>query len=177
MKNIKISVIGLGYVGLPLAMEFGKHFKVIGFDKNEDRVLSLKNSIDKTGEVPRADFSKSKKITFSSDVKSLKGSDFLIVCVPTPVHNNSEPDLSYLEAASEIVASVISKKKHSIVIYESTVYPGVTEDFCIPIIENLSHLTLNKDFSCGYSPERINPGDKVNTLSKIKKITSAPCLT
>ena len=173
MKNIKISVIGLGYVGLPLAMEFGKHFKVIGFDKNEDRVLSLKNSIDKTGEVPHADFSKSKKITFSSDVKSLKDSDFLIVCVPTPVNNNSEPDLSYLEAASEIVAHAISKKKHSIVIYESTVYPGVTEDVCIPIIENLSHLSLNKDFSCGYSPERINPGDKERGIRDIIKVVSA----
>lgn len=172
MKNIKISVIGLGYVGLPLAIEFGKLFNVVGYDKNKERILSLKKGIDQTGEVSRKEFKSSKYISFTNNVKLLRKSDFFIVCVPTPVQDNKEPDLLFLESASKVVGAALNDKNHSIVIYESTVYPGVTEDICIPLLEQESNLKVNKGFSVGYSPERINPGDKTHRLPLIKKITS-----
>lgn len=173
MKNIKISVIGLGYVGLPLAIEFGKLFNVVGYDKNKERILSLKKGIDQTGEVSRKEFKSSKYISFTNNVKLLRKSDFFIVCVPTPVQDNKEPDLLFLESASKVVGAALNDKNHSIVIYESTVYPGVTEDICIPLLEQESNLKVNKGFSVGYSPERINPGDKERTIKDIVKVISA----
>ena len=170
MKKHKIAVIGLGYVGLPLAVEFGKFFETIGFDINSKRVKELNNGIDRTLEVESKDLKSAKKLKCTSVLEDIRPCDFYIIAVPTPVDNYKNPDLTPLYKASETVAKVI--KKGDIVVYESTVYPGATEDDCIPIIEKISGLKMNKDFFCGFSPERINPGDKVNTLTTIKKITS-----
>jgi UDP-N-acetyl-D-galactosamine dehydrogenase len=170
MKMNKIAIIGLGYVGLPLAVEFGKKQQVIGFDINERRVDELSKSHDSTLEVTSEQLKESTYLEFTTDQSKLKECSIFIVTVPTPIDDANRPDLTPLEKASETVAK--SMQKGSIVIYESTVYPGCTEEVCVPILEKLSGLKFNQDFYCGYSPERINPGDKVNTLTKIKKITS-----
>lgn len=170
INDIKIAVIGLGYVGLPLATEFGKYRPVIGYDINEGRVNELKQGIDSTREVESDDLLSAEHLSFTTHLEDLSDANFYIVTVPTPIDENNAPDLKPLESASTAVGQVI--KPGDIVVYESTVYPGATEEVCIPIIEKISGLTLNTDFYAGYSPERINPGDKVNTLTKITKITS-----
>jgi len=169
-QDKKIAIIGLGYVGLPLAVEFGKKYPVIGFDINQKRISELTSGDDKTLEVSPAELSLAKNLKFSADIASLKECNIFIVTVPTPIDNANRPDLTPLIKASETVGKAISRG--NIVIYESTVYPGCTEEACVPVLEKFSELTFNKDFFCGYSPERINPGDKINTLTKIKKITS-----
>lgn len=170
INDVKIAVIGLGYVGLPLAVEFGKHRPVVGFDINKNRVSELLSGIDNTREVESKDLIAAKNLTFTTELGSLKESNFYIITVPTPIDENNAPDLKPLQSASTAVGKVI--KKGDVVVYESTVYPGATEEVCIPIIEKESGLVFNEDFYAGYSPERINPGDKVNTLTKITKITS-----
>ena len=165
-----VAIIGLGYVGLPLAVEFGKKRKTVGFDINASRINELKKNIDKTLEISSKELKLASYLTFSSDIEVLKSADIFIITVPTPVDKNNIPDLNPLESASKLVASVM--RKNSLIIYESTVYPGCTEEFCVPILEKYSNFKFNKNFFCGYSPERINPGDKINTLTKIKKITS-----
>ena len=182
MKNTKIAVIGLGYVGLPLAVEFAKKYKVVGFDVNAERVEELRKGIDGTLEITNEQLSavlveNTKELSNnnigllpSSDVKDIALATVYIVTVPTPVDQHKNPDLSYLISASKMIATVL--KKEDIVIYESTVYPGCTEEDCVPVLEKYSGLKFNKDFFCGYSPERINPGDKINTISTIKKVTS-----
>lgn len=174
--NKKIAIIGLGYVGLPLAVEFAKKFEVLGFDINESRINTLKQGHDTTLEVSDDDLqsvlqSKSKfGLELSYDENSIAESNIYIVTVPTPVDNNNRPILTPLIKSSETIGKVL--KKGDIVVYESTVYPGVTEDECVPILEKYSNLKFNKDFYCGYSPERINPGDKKHTVADIKKVTS-----
>ena len=172
-KNIEapsIAIIGLGYVGLPLACEFGKKLKTVGFDINVARLEELKNGIDKTLEVTSNQLKESALLSFSNEIESLKGCNTFIVTVPTPVDKYNRPDLTPLYKASETVGKAI--KKGDVVIYESTVYPGVTEDECVPVIERVSGLKFNEDFFAGYSPERINPGDKEHTVTKIRKVTS-----
>ena len=168
-KKHEIAVIGLGYVGLPLALSLAKKFKVIGFDLSVGRIEMMKNKIDPSEEVEPEAF-ENKDILFTADQKDLASAKFFIVAVPTPVDDSKVPDLSYLESASEIVGKVL--KKGDLVVYESTVYPGCTEEDCLPVLEKVSGLKFNKDFKLGYSPERINPGDKVRTLEKILKIVS-----
>ncbi|MDR7142196.1 nucleotide sugar dehydrogenase [Rhizobium sp. BE258] len=170
MAESKICVIGLGYVGLPLAVEFGKQRQVIGFDINEARIQELRDGKDSTLEVTEEGLREASQLIFASDVDALKDCDIFIVTVPTPVDKTNRPNLTPLISASMMVGSVM--RPGAIVIYESTVYPGCTEEICVPALEKASGLTFNKDFFCGYSPERINPGDKVNTLTTIKKITS-----
>ncbi len=179
IKNKKIAIIGLGYVGLPLAIEFGKKYLVVGFDINEIRVKELSSGIDCTKEadmeamkeaVKYYNVEKDKGLCFSHDTRDLSDCNVFIVTVPTPIDQFKAPDLTPLIKASEMLGKKLKKK--DIVIYESTVYPGCTEEDCVPILEKYSGLEFNKDFFCGYSPERINPGDKVNTLTKIKKVTS-----
>ena len=169
-EDLKLAVIGLGYVGLPLALEFAKKRKVIGFDTQEKRINDLKFGIDKNFEVTKQELAEAKLITFTKDIESLKTANCYIVAVPTPINEHKIPDLNLLMLASKNVGRVL--KKGDIVIYESTVYPGCTEDDCVPVLENCSGLKFNKDFFCGYSPERINPGDKEHRISNIKKITS-----
>ena len=167
----KIAVIGLGYVGLPLAVEFAKKFEVTGFDTNSSRIHELENGHDSTLEIMDNDLLKVKsKLKYSNNIEDTKDCNIYIVTVPTPIDQANRPNLKPLIEASKTVGGVLSK--NDIVVFESTVYPGVTENICVPELETSSGLTYNKDFFCGYSPERINPGDKVNTLSKIKKITS-----
>ncbi|ASM40015.1 nucleotide sugar dehydrogenase [Campylobacter sp. RM12327] len=168
----KIAIIGLGYVGLPLAVAFSNKFEAIGYDINKDRIKELQNGSDKTLEINDEELKNSLKngIKFSSNLDDLKECNFFIIAVPTPVDKNNRPDLTPLLKASQSVASVL--KKEDIVVYESTVYPGATEEECVPVLEKYSNLKFNKDFFCGYSPERINPGDKEHTITKIKKITS-----
>lgn len=170
INDIKIAVIGLGYVGLPLAVEFGKHRSVIGFDINSKRVAQLLEGNDVTLEVDDNELKSVKNLTFTTQLNDIIDYNFYIITVPTPIDDNNAPDLTPLESASIAVGKVI--KKGDVVVYESTVYPGATEEVCIPIIEKTSDLVFNQDFFVGYSPERINPGDKVNTLTKITKITS-----
>jgi UDP-N-acetyl-D-galactosamine dehydrogenase len=170
MSEVNLAVIGLGYVGLPLAVEFGKKIPVTGFDINKQRIKSLRNSIDHTLELTSAQISESKYLTFSSSMDDLRAKNVFIVTVPTPIDDNNSPDLDPLCSATKMLGSVL--KQGDIVIYESTVYPGATEEVCVPILESVSGLIFNQDFYTGYSPERINPGDKENTLTKIKKITS-----
>lgn len=170
MKNKKIAIIGLGYVGLPLAVEFGKKFEVIGFDINKDRINLLNKNEDPNLEISKKEFSESTYINFSHSVNDIKDCNIFIITVPTPIDDRKRPDLTALEKSSKTVGSVL--KKDDIVIYESTVYPGATEEFCVPILENQSGLKFNTDFFCGYSPERINPGDKKHKLINIKKVTS-----
>ncbi|MDC0942063.1 Vi polysaccharide biosynthesis UDP-N-acetylglucosamine C-6 dehydrogenase TviB [Gammaproteobacteria bacterium] len=169
-KNIKIGVIGMGYVGLPLAVEFSHHFSVVGFDINPDRVSDLNKGIDSTNEVERTSLNKLKNLLFTSEVDGLKECNFYIVTVPTPINANKRPDLEPLLSASRLIGQIL--KKNDIVVYESTVYPGATEEDCIPVLEQYSGLSLNKDFYVGYSPERINPGDKQHRLPNIMKVTS-----
>jgi len=165
-----IAVVGLGYVGLPLAVEFAKIRKVIGFDINAARIAELQSGKDSTREVSEEEMRLAVHATYSADVELLKQSQVFIVTVPTPVDTANRPDMSPLIKASETVGRAL--RKGTVVIYESTVYPGATEEVCVPVLERCSGLTFNEDFFCGYSPERVNPGDKVNTLIKIKKITS-----
>lgn len=164
----KLALVGLGYVGMPIAVEFAKHVSVIGFDINKKRVDEYKNGIDSTNEVGQA--IKNTKVDFTSDPSRLKEARFIIVAVPTPVNEDNTPDLRPVESASKTVGQNISKG--SIVVFESTVYPGVTEDICLPIIEKESGLKCGVDFKIGYSPERINPGDRVHTLTNIVKVVS-----
>ncbi|MFZ6024756.1 MAG: nucleotide sugar dehydrogenase [Bacteroidota bacterium] len=166
----KISIIGLGYVGLPLAIEFGKQFRTVGFDINSGRIDELKDGVDHTKEVESSDLLNTPKLLFSDNASDIEDSDFYIVTVPTPVDEYNKADLSLIKRATEMIAKFI--RKNNIVIYESTVFPGVTEEFCVPIIEKISGLKHNVDFFTGYSPERINPGDKKNRLTTIRKITS-----
>lgn len=170
LSDLKIAVIGLGYVGLPLAVEFGKKVPVVGFDIHTTRIEELKIGQDHTLEVSPEELSQATNLTYSANLEDLKSCNFFIVTVPTPVDEVNRPDLTPLKKASETLGKVI--KKGDIVVYESTVYPGATEEVCIPVLEKISGLKFNQDFFAGYSPERINPGDKVNTLTKIKKITS-----
>ena len=168
----KIGIIGLGYVGLPLAMAFSKKFEVIGFDIDKERVDQLNLFEDKTNQAPQKELKQVLRtnLTLTSDPNLIEDCQIYIVTVPTPVTKEKTPDLSFLLSASKTVGLCL--KKGDLVIYESTVYPGCTEDDCVPVLERTSGLVFNKDFYCGYSPERINPGDKVNTLTKIKKVTS-----
>jgi UDP-N-acetyl-D-galactosamine dehydrogenase len=167
----KIAIIGLGYVGLPLAVAFSKKFEVIGFDINQERIQELKNGHDHTLEIEdNLLSSSSNNLSYSFNIQDVKNCNIYIITVPTPVDKANRPDLAALIHSSKIVGAIL--KRGDIVIYESTVYPGVTEDVCVPELEKSSGLKFNKDFFCGYSPERVNPGDKVNTLEKIKKITS-----
>ena len=170
LDKVKIAVIGQGYVGLPLAIEFGKKYPTIGFDINKIRIDELKKGIDNTNEATKENIRSSDQLNFSSEVNEIKESNIFIVTVPTPIDKFKTPDLNPLREASKMLGEIL--KKGDIVIYESTVYPGCTEEVCVPILESVSGLLFNKDFFCGYSPERINPGDKVNTLTKIKKVTS-----
>jgi UDP-N-acetyl-D-galactosamine dehydrogenase len=166
-KNGKAAVIGLGYIGLPLAIEFAKHFQVTGFDIDANKIESLKNGIDPNGEL---DLNNNLSISYTTNEKNLKDIDLFIIAVPTPVDKFNNPDLTILKHASSIVAKKIRKGNY--IIYESTVYPGVTEDICIPILEKISGLTCKKDFKVGYSPERINPGDKIHTLKNTIKVVA-----
>ena len=170
LQSTKIGIIGLGYVGLPLAIEFSKKFNVVGFDINDVRIQDLKNGVDLTNEVDESDLKKSKNLVFSSEIDALRACNFYIITVPTPIDINNQPNLRPLISASNTVAKIL--KKNDIVVYESTVYPGATEEDCVPILEKVSKLSLNKDFYVGYSPERINPGDKKHRLPNITKITS-----
>ena len=170
LDNTTIALIGLGYVGLPLAVEFGKHRPVIGFDINQARVTELQGGQDHTLECSPEQLKASEHLRFSSQLDDLRDCGIFIVTVPTPVDDAHRPDLTPLVKASQTVGSVL--KKGDVVIYESTVFPGATEEVCVPELEKASGLKFNQDFFCGYSPERINPGDKVNTLTTIKKITS-----
>ena len=170
IKNSSIAIIGQGYVGLPLAIEFGKKHQTIGFDINIDRIEDLKNGIDHTNEATPEQLSSAQELTFSSDINDIKDSTIYIVTVPTPIDEFKTPDLKPLRAASQMLGEIL--KKGDIVIYESTVYPGCTEEVCVPLLEESSNLKFNTDFFCGYSPERIVPGDKINTLTTIQKVTS-----
>jgi UDP-N-acetyl-D-galactosamine dehydrogenase len=166
----KIAVIGLGYVGLPLAVEFGKKYDVVGFDINAERIHALRMGEDGTMQTEPAEITAAKKLQFSTDLNDIRDCSIFIVTVPTPVDENKQPNLQPLLTASKMVGNVL--KKGDIVIYESTVYPGCTEEDCVPVLQSESGLQYNQDFFCGYSPERINPGDKINTLTKIKKVTA-----
>ena len=173
IKNHKIGILGLGYVGLPLAVEFSKQYSVIGFDINSNRVNELNSFKDSTNEVESENIEiqiNNKSLFLTSDINNIKNCTIYIVTVPTPVDENKIPDLTFLLNASKQISKYL--KKGDVVIYESTVYPGCTEEECVPVLEKHSNLKYNKDFYCGYSPERINPGDKINTLTKIKKVTS-----
>lgn len=170
MEHIKIALIGLGYVGLPLAVEFGKIYETVGFDINNSRIEELKKGIDRTLEVNSDDLKEAKFLKYTSELNVISECNYFIITVPTPIDKNNRPDLMPLIKASETVGKVL--KKNDIVIYESTVYPGATEEDCVPVLEKYSGLKFNFDFFCGYSPERINPGDKIHTVSKIKKVTS-----
>lgn len=170
INNLKIAVIGLGYVGLPLAVEFGKHRSVIGFDINAERIASLRKGNDHTLEVNKKELAQATHLTFSSDINELAECSFFIVTVPTPIDDYKQPDLTPLIKASEAIGSLL--KKDDIVVYESTVYPGATEEVCIPVLEKVSGLVFNQDFYAGYSPERINPGDKEHRVTNILKVTA-----
>ena len=170
MIKKKIAIIGLGYVGLPLAGEFGKKRAVIGFDINQSRVNELKNGVDINFETTPEELKEAIHLSFTTNLEDIKDCTIFIVTVPTPIDKNKKPDLTLLERSSKAVGSIL--KQGDIVIYESTVYPGATEEVCVPILETQSGLFFNKDFYCGYSPERINPGDKDHRLTNIRKITS-----
>ena len=170
IQNAKIAVIGLGYVGLPLAVEFGKQISVVGYDINKDRIAELKNGFDSTLEVEIKELNEAKSLTFTNNIEDMLGCNVFIVTVPTPINEKNDPDLKPLILASELVGKII--KSGDVVIYESTVYPGATEEECVPILEHFSGLKFNIDFFVGYSPERINPGDKSHRLIDIMKVTS-----
>lgn len=169
-RELKLAVIGLGYVGLPLAVEFGKVFDTVGFDVKHSRLEMLRQGNDNTLEISPEELAGAVRLTFSGNIDDLRDRDIFIVTVPTPVDKYNQPDLSPLKLASDIVGKVM--KPGAVVIFESTVYPGCTEEICVPVMERESGMTFNKDFFCGYSPERINPGDKEHTFTKIKKIVS-----
>ena len=168
--DLKLAVVGLGYVGLPLAVEFGKKFPLIGFDINISRIEELKKGIDKTLEVTDKEIKQAGYVTYTANHDNLKNANCYIVTVPTPINKDKRPNLMPLLKASETIGKVL--KKGDIVIYESTVYPGATEEDCVPVLEKYSNLKFNEDFFCGYSPERINPGDKEHRITSIKKVTS-----
>jgi len=168
--DAKVAIVGLGYVGLPLAVEFGKHLDTLGFDIDAGRIAELKAGNDRTLETDAAELAEAKHLRFSTDLEALRGRDVYIVTVPTPIDAAKRPDISALRAASRTVGQVLGKG--AVVVYESTVYPGCTEEDCAPILEQISGLKLNKDFFVGYSPERINPGDKEHRLPTIRKITA-----
>lgn len=170
IRSVKLAVIGLGYVGLPLAVEFGKIVETKGFDINNNRIIELQSGHDNTLEVTNEELQTAHLLTFSSAIEDLRSCNVFIVTVPTPIDNHKQPDLTPLIKASETLGRVI--KKGDVVIYESTVYPGATEEDCIPVIERVSGLKFNEDFYAGYSPERINPGDKEHRVTTIKKVTS-----
>ena len=170
LRKCRIGVVGLGYVGLPLAVEFGKHFNTVGFDIKTDRINELKAGKDSTLECSPAELKSADKLKYSASIKDLARCRVFIVTVPTPIDRYNRPDLTPLERSSETVGKVL--KKGDVVVYESTVYPGCTEEICVPILERVSGLKFNKDFFAGYSPERINPGDKEHRLPSIKKVTS-----
>jgi UDP-N-acetyl-D-galactosamine dehydrogenase len=169
-SSAPIAVIGLGYVGLPLAVEFGRNRNVIGFDINKSRINELKRGVDRTLEISDEELKDSIYLSFSNNLEDLKECKIFIITVPTPINKNKEPDLIPLKQASNAIGSIL--KKGDIVIYESTVYPGATEEVCVPILQKKSGLIFNKEFYCGYSPERINPGDKEHRITTIKKVTS-----
>jgi UDP-N-acetyl-D-glucosamine/UDP-N-acetyl-D-galactosamine dehydrogenase len=170
LRNCRIGVVGLGYVGLPLAVEFGKHFDTVGFDVKPERVAALRNGRDNTLEVTRTELKSAIRLRFTTNLSELRRCRVFIVTVPTPIDGYKRPDLSPLVRASESLGAVL--RKGSVVIYESTVYPGCTEEVCVPILERVSGLKFNRDFFAGYSPERINPGDKEHRLTTIRKVTS-----
>jgi UDP-N-acetyl-D-galactosamine dehydrogenase len=170
LKNLSVGIVGLGYVGLPLAVEFGRRYPTVGFDVKGSRIDELKAGRDSTLEVPREELATASKLTFTADQADLEGCNFFIVTVPTPIGDGNRPLLTPLREASITISKVL--KPGDIVVYESTVYPGATEEFCVPFLESGSGLTLNKDFFVGYSPERINPGDKEHRLPTILKVTS-----
>ncbi|MFY0642995.1 MAG: nucleotide sugar dehydrogenase [Bacteroidia bacterium] len=166
----KLAIIGLGYVGLPLAVEFGKKYETIGFDINQGRIDELRKGTDSTLEITSEQLAESAKLSFTSELDDIRDCATYIITVPTPIDSNNKPDLSPLKSSSQAIGTIL--KKGDVVIYESTVFPGCTEEVCVPILESASGLTYNEDFYCGYSPERINPGDKEHTVSKILKVTS-----
>ncbi len=170
IEQVKIAIIGLGYVGLPLAVEFGKKFSTVGFDINQARITELQSGQDHTLEVSSDELAQANMLTFSADLDALRGANFYIVTVPTPIDQHRQPDLTPLIKASETLGKVICAG--DVVVFESTVYPGATEEDCIPVIERISGLRFNQDFFAGYSPERINPGDKEHRVTTIKKVTS-----
>jgi UDP-N-acetyl-D-galactosamine dehydrogenase len=170
-NNFKVGIVGLGYVGLPLAIEFGKKFNSLGYDISKEKVDNFRRKLDPSKNVNKNEFYLSKKLFFTNEPKLLAKCKYIIICIPTPIKINHKPDLRMLKNATIAVAKNLKKK--SIIIYESTVYPGCTEDFCVPIIEKYSLLKWKKDFNVGYSPERINPGDKVHNVKNITKIVSA----
>jgi UDP-N-acetyl-D-galactosamine dehydrogenase len=170
IADVRVAVVGLGYVGLPLAVEFGKHFDTVGFDINARRIEDLRKGTDLTREVDAAELAAATRLRFTTDTADLRGCDAFIVTVPTPIDAAKRPDISALRASSRTVGQVLGK--NAVVVYESTVYPGCTEEDCAPILEQVSGLKLNRDFFLGYSPERINPGDKEHRLPTIRKITS-----
>lgn len=171
MKSHKIAVIGLGYVGLPLAINFAKYYDVVGFDKNKLRITQLRNNIDINNDITKRNLLNSKKIIFDCDKKKILNCNIFIITVPTPVDKRNKPDLSMINSATKLVSNCL--KINDTVIFESTVFPGYTEEIAVPILEKFSGLKYLKDFNCGYSPERINPGDKVHKLQNIRKIISA----
>src|SRR5512134_1147833 len=170
LRNCRIGVIGLGYVGLPLAVEFGRHYETTGFDVRAERIAELKRGRDRTLEVEQRELRAAKRLRYTASLGDLRRCRVFIVTVPTPIDEHKRPDLTPLERASESVGKVL--KRGDIVIYESTVYPGCTEEVCVPILERVSGLKFNRDFFAGYSPERINPGDKQHRLPTIRKVTS-----
>jgi UDP-N-acetyl-D-galactosamine dehydrogenase len=170
LRNLKVGIVGLGYVGLPLAVEFGKRFQTVGFDIKPDRVDELRRGVDSTLEVESKELAEANKLSFTTSLADLKPCRVYIVTVPTPIDDYKRPDLTPLEKSSESIGKVL--KKGDVVVYESTVYPGCTEEVCVPILERVSGLKFNKDFYAGYSPERINPGDKEHRVTTIRKVTS-----
>lgn len=170
LQRAKIAIIGLGYVGLPLAVEFGKHYTCVGYDVNPERIKALRAGIDVTLEVAAEELVRAKRLSYTDDVVAIADCNVYIVTVPTPIDRYKQPDLSFLISASEMIGGML--KPDDIVIYESTVYPGATEEDCVPVLEKQSGLIFNRDFFVGYSPERINPGDKEHRLPHIKKVTS-----
>ena len=169
-SEIKLCVVGLGYVGLPLAIEFGKKFPTTGYDLNSKRISELSDRSDHTNEITSIEFEEAKFLSFTNDINTIADSNIYIITVPTPIDQNKEPDLLPLISASKAISRFLNKG--DIVIYESTVYPGATEEICLPILEEGSNLKLNIDFYLGYSPERINPGDREHKLPNILKVTS-----
>jgi UDP-N-acetyl-D-galactosamine dehydrogenase len=170
LRNLKVGIVGLGYVGLPLAVEFGKRFQTVGFDIKAERVDELRRGIDSTLEVESKELAEAEKLTYTTSLADLKPCRVFIVTVPTPIDEYKRPDLTPLVKSSESIGKVL--KKGDVVVYESTVYPGCTEEVCVPILERVSGLKFNKDFYAGYSPERINPGDKEHRVTTIRKVTS-----
>ncbi len=170
LNDVRLGIVGLGYVGLPLAVEFGRHYPTVGFDINPERIRELRAGHDSTLEVSEQELRAAEHLTYTDDMQDLAGCNTYVVTVPTPIDEHKRPDLTPLESASRTVGKVL--KKGDVVIYESTVYPGATEEVCVPILEGVSGLAFNEDFFVGYSPERINPGDKVHRLTTIVKVTS-----